>query len=92
MKLLGLRVIVELDKTEEKSASGLTMTRTTDQSDFQKGVVVFVGNGKATEFGQYMKLENVKVGDRVIFQYGTVINLEGKSYLLVNESDVVAIY
>jgi chaperonin GroES len=90
IKILGARVIVESDKAIEKTASGLVISKTTDQSDFSKGKVVYAGNGRMMDNGIIQSME-VKVGDNIIFQYGTMIQLEGKSYLLVNESDVIAI-
>jgi len=92
IKILGTRVLIELDKREEKTASGLVISKTTDQSGLSKGTVVAVGSGRATDFGQYVKIENIKVGDKIVFQYGTMVQFDGKSYLLVNESDVIAIY
>ena len=90
IKVTGARVVVEIEKKEEKTASGLLLAKTMDQGDVITGKVVAAGPGRTAENGQVIK-NSVNEGDRVMFQYGTNVILDGKSYLLVNESDVLII-
>lgn len=89
IKLLGARVLIELEKKEEKTASGLLLSKTPEMGEIMNGKVVAVGIKKDEE-GKLVDLM-VKLDDKVMFQYGTSILLEGKSYLLVNEADVLMI-
>ncbi|HHY93031.1 MAG TPA: co-chaperone GroES, partial [Firmicutes bacterium] len=58
----------------------------------QEGEVIAVGPGRVLDNGQRVAPE-VKVGDRVIYaKYGgTEVKLEGEEYLILRESDVLAI-
>ena len=89
IKLLGARVLVEIEKKEEKTASGLILSKTQEMREIMTGKIVKVGKGKF-EAGIYIA-PDMKEGDQIMFQYGTSVLYEGKSYLLVNESDVIMI-
>jgi chaperonin GroES len=56
------------------------------------GKVVAAGTGRVTDAGETVKLE-VKVGDKVLYgKYsGTEVTIESKEYLIVRESDILAI-
>ena len=86
LKPLADRVIVEVAAAEEKTKSGLIIPDTAKEKP-QKGKVVAVGNGKKDE------PMTVKVGDNVLYgKYsGTEINVEGKEYLIMRESDIFAV-
>lgn len=86
VKPLADRVIVQAAAAEEKTASGILIPDTAKEKP-QKGVVVAVGNGKKDE------PMTVKVGDQVLYgKYsGTEINLDGEEYLIMRESDILAI-
>ncbi|MBR6661197.1 MAG: co-chaperone GroES [Bacteroidales bacterium] len=86
IKPLADRVLIEPKEAETKTASGLFIPDTAKEKP-QQGVVVAVGNGKKDE---PMEL---KVGDVVLYgKYaGTELSLEGKDYLIMRQSDVVAI-
>lgn len=83
---LADRVIVEVAAAEEKTASGIIIPDTAKEKP-QRGEVVAVGPGKKDE------PTTVKVGDNVLYgKYsGTEINIEGKDYLIMKESDILAI-
>jgi chaperonin GroES len=57
-----------------------------------RGVVIAVGPGKVLENGELKALE-VKKGDKVLFggYAGSEVKLEGKDYLIVNESEIYAV-
>ena len=80
------RVIVEPATAEEKTAGGLYIPDTAKEKP-QRGTIVAVGDGKKDE------PMTCKVGDVVLYgKYaGTEINLEGKYYLIMRESDIFAI-
>jgi chaperonin GroES len=86
IKPLADRVIVEVSPAEEKTASGLIIPDTAKEKP-QKGKIVAVGTGKKDE------PMTVKVGDTVLYgKYaGTEINVDGKDYLIMRESDVFAV-
>ncbi|TXC78861.1 co-chaperone GroES [Luteibaculum oceani] len=86
VKPLSDRVLVEPAVAEEKTAGGIIIPDTAKEKP-QKGKIVAVGNGKKDE------PITVKVGDSVLYgKYaGTEINIEGKDYLIMRESDIFAI-
>lgn len=86
IKPLADRVLVEPKEAETKTASGLYIPDTAKEKP-QKGKVIAAGPGKKDE-----PME-VKVGDEVIYgKYaGTEVTVEGKKYLIVKQSDILAI-
>ena len=86
IKPLADRVLVEPAAAEEKTASGIIIPDTAKEKP-QRGVVVAVGPGKKDE------PTTVKVGDNVLYgKYsGTELNIEGADYLIMRESDILAI-
>lgn len=86
LRPLADRVLVEAAQAEEKTAGGIIIPDTAKEKP-QRGKVVAVGNGKKDE------PITVKVGDSVLYgKYaGTEINIEGKEYLIMRESDIFAI-
>ncbi|MGI6125741.1 MAG: co-chaperone GroES [Planifilum sp.] len=90
IKPLGDRIVLEAIEKEEKTASGIVLPDTAKEKP-QEGRVVAVGSGR-WENGQKIELE-VKVGDRVIFSKyaGTEVKVDDKEYLILRESDVLAI-
>ena len=86
IKPLADRVLVEPLEAETKTASGIIIPDTAQEKP-QKGSIVAVGPGTK---------ENpvtVKVGDSVLYgKYsGTELKLDGKDYLIMRESDILAI-
>lgn len=83
---LADRVLVEAAAAEEKTASGIIIPDTAKEKP-QRGKVVAVGNGKKDE------PLTVKEGDEVLYgKYaGTEITIEGTDYLIMRESDILAI-
>lgn len=86
IKPLGDRVLIEPSASETKTASGIIIPDSAKEKP-QKGSVVSVGNG--TKDAPL----TVKVGDLVLYgKYaGTELNLDGKNYLIMRESDILAI-
>jgi chaperonin GroES len=86
IKPLADRVLVEPAAAEEKTASGIIIPDTAKEKP-QKGNIIAIGTGKKDE------PLTVKVGDTVLYgKYaGTEINVEGKEYLIMRESDIFAV-
>ncbi|MEI6060296.1 MAG: co-chaperone GroES [Bacteroidota bacterium] len=86
VKPLADRVLVEPAAAEQKTAGGIIIPDTAKEKP-QKGTVVAIGTGKKDE------PLTVKVGDQVLYgKYsGTEINVEGKDYLIMRESDILAV-
>ncbi|MDR2584913.1 MAG: co-chaperone GroES [Prevotellaceae bacterium] len=86
IKPLADRVLIEPAEAETKTASGLYIPDTAKEKP-QRGKVIAVGNGKKDE---PMEL---KKGDVVLYgKYaGTEINVDGKDYLMMRQSDVLAV-
>ena len=86
IKPLADRVIVEPAAAETKTASGIIIPDTAQEKP-QKGTVVAVGNGKPDE------PMTVSKGDTVLYgKYaGTEFKYEGNDYLIMRESDILAI-
>jgi chaperonin GroES len=80
------RVIVKPAAAEEKTAGGIIIPDTAKEKP-QRGIVVAAGPGKKDE------PMTVKSGDTVLYgKYaGTEISLEGNDYLIMRESDILAV-
>ncbi|WP_453992187.1 co-chaperone GroES [Bacillus nitroreducens] len=91
LKPLGDRVIIELVESEEKTASGIVLPDSAKEKP-QEGKVVAVGTGRVLDSGEKVALE-VAVGDRIIFSKyaGTEVKYEGTEYLILRESDILAV-
>jgi chaperonin GroES len=86
IKPLADRVLVEPMAAETTTASGIIIPDNAKEKP-QNGTVVAIGNGTKDE------PLTVKVGDTVLYgKYGgTELKLEGKDYLMMRESDILAI-
>lgn len=91
MRPLGDRVLVEPIEREEMTASGIYVPETAKERP-QEGVVVAAGPGRKDDDGKLIAMD-VKVGDRVLYaKYGgTEVKLEDKKYLILKETDILAI-
>ncbi|MDP3358237.1 MAG: co-chaperone GroES [Lutibacter sp.] len=86
IKPLADRVLVEHLPAEKTTASGLIIPDSAKEKQ-QKGTVIAIGNGLKDE------PMTVKVGDIVLFgKYaGTELAVDGTEYLIMRESDILAI-
>ena len=91
VKPLADRVLVEALEAAEKTSGGLYIPDNAKEKP-QKGKIIAAGPGKASDTGSIVKME-VKVGDVVLYgKYsGTEVSVEGKDYLIMRESDILAI-
>ncbi|MBN2349412.1 MAG: co-chaperone GroES [Bacteroidales bacterium] len=86
IKPLADRVLIEPQAAEEKTASGIIIPDSAKEKP-QRGTVIAVGTGTKDE-----KME-VKVGDTVLYgKYaGTELSYKGHDYLIMKQSDILAV-
>lgn len=91
VKPLEDRILLKPMEAEQKTAGGIIIPDNAKEKP-QKGEVVAVGPGKTSDKGQKIEM-SLKKGDRVLYgKYsGTEISIDGEDYLILRESDVLAI-
>jgi chaperonin GroES len=91
LKPLGDRVVVKPKPKDEMTKTGLVLPDTASEKP-QEGSVLSVGPGRMLDTGKRIEMD-VKVGDAVLFaKYaGTEVKLEGDEYLVIRESDLLAV-
>ncbi|MFC1515367.1 co-chaperone GroES [Thermodesulfobacteriota bacterium] len=91
IKPLSDRVLISGIDAEQKTTGGIIIPDTAKEKP-QKGKVVAVGPGKIGDNGKRIPPE-VKKGDRVLFSKygGTNIKIEDTEYLIMKESEILAI-
>ena len=90
-KPLHDRVLIEVLENIEKTSGGIIIPDSAQEKP-QEGKVVAVGGGAKTDDGKLIPMD-VKVGDKVLFGKwsGTEINIDGKEYIIMKESDIMGI-
>ena len=85
------RVVVRRIEQKETMQGGLYIPDSAKEKP-QEGKIVAACTGRVLENGQRIELE-VKEGDRIIFSKysGTEVKYEGNEYLILRESDILAI-
>ena len=88
---LADRVLVEAAAAEEKSTGGIILPDTAQEKP-QQGTVVAVGPGKVSDAGSLIEM-TVKKGDKVLYgKYsGSDVTFDGKDYMIMRESDILAV-
>ena len=91
IKPLADRVVIKPAPAEEKAQGGIIIPDSAKEKP-QKGEVVAVGPGKASDTGEIVAM-TVKKGDVVLYgKYsGTEVTVDNEDYLIVRESDILAI-
>ena len=91
VKPLSDRVVVKPLDEDEQMRGGLYIPDTAKEKPSQ-GEIVAVGPGKLSDDGTRLDMD-VSVGDKVLYgKYsGTDVTLEGEEYLILRESDILAI-
>jgi len=92
MKLVPLsdRVVLQQVEAEETTKSGIILSSAAQEKP-QEAKVLAVGPGGIVD-GKEVKMQ-VKVGQKVIYSKyaGTEVKLDGQTYIVVRESDILAI-
>lgn len=88
---LGDRVVVQRDESLEVTSGGIVLPDSAKDAP-ARGTVVSVGDGIMMPDGSRVALQ-LTVGARVIFSSygGEAINIDDEEYLLMRESDVLAV-
>lgn len=88
---LADRVMVRTLETGEVKKGGIIIPDTAKEKP-QEGEIIEVGPGRMTEDGKKIDLE-VKKGDKILYgKYsGTEISLNGDEFLIMRESDILAV-
>ena len=88
---LAERVLVQRMEADEVTSGGIVLPETAKEKP-QRGTIVATGDGKLLEDGSRAKFQ-VSKGDKVIFSSyaGTDIKIGGTEYMLMDESDILAI-
>ncbi len=91
IKPLHEKVVVERLEAESKSSGGILIPDSAKEKPM-RGIVIAVGPGRILDNGEVKALD-VKKGDKVLFggYAGSEVKLEGKDYLIVNESEIFAV-
>lgn len=88
---LGEKVLVRRLEAEAKTAGGIVLPDSAKEKP-RRGKIEAVGGGKLSDSGERIALQ-VKKGDEVLFASygGTEIKLGGDEYLILDESDILAV-
>ena len=87
---LGDRVVIKQLEAEETTISGIVLPGQAQEKP-QQAEVIAVGPGGVVD-GKEVKME-VSVGDKVIYSKyaGTEVKLDGAEYIIVKQSDILAV-
>ncbi|MEN6308707.1 MAG: co-chaperone GroES [Anaerohalosphaeraceae bacterium] len=88
---LADKVIVQRIEAESKTAGGIVLPDSAKEKP-QRGKIIAVGEGKLLDNGKRGDM-SVKKGQEVLFTSyaGTEVKIDGKEYLIMDESDIMAI-
>ncbi len=88
---LADKVLVERLEAEAVTAGGIVLPESAKEKP-QRGKIVSVGEGKTGKDGKKIEMQ-VKKGDQVLFTSyaGTDIKIGDKEYLIMDESDIMAV-
>ena len=88
---LGEKVLLKRLEAEERTKGGIVLPDAAKEKP-QKGIVLAVGDGRLTKDGTRVAFQVAK-GDKVLFSSyaGTEIKVEGEEYMLMDESEILAI-
>ena len=85
---------IEMKQKEEKTNAGLIIINegTVQSLRTDMATVIAIGEGRVLNNGQILK-PTVKEGDKVLYNKfaGTEINADGEKYLILKETDILAI-
>jgi len=93
IKPIGGYILIEAqEESEKKAASGLIIQETAKGERPQKGKIIALGSGQKDEKGNSMPW-NVEVGQTVMFKKYSPeeVEMDGKKYLLMKETDILAV-
>ena len=88
---LADKVLIQRLAAESVTSGGIVLPESAKEKP-QRGKIVSVGQGKALKDGTVIKVQ-VKKGEEVLFSSysGTEIKIDGKEYMIMDESEIMAI-
>ena len=88
---LADKVLVQRLEAENKTSGGIVLPDSAKEKP-QRGKIVSVGEGKLLDDGTRQQVQ-VKKGDIVLFTSyaGTDVKIDGKEYLIMDESSIMAV-
>ncbi len=88
---LADKVLIKRMEAETKTKGGIVLPDSAKEKP-RKGTIISLGDGKMLEDGSRGKFQ-VKAGDVVLFSAygGTEIKVDGEEFLIMEESDILAI-
>ncbi len=88
---LGEKVLIKRLEAEDKTAGGIVLPESAKEKP-KRGRVISVGDGKLLDSGERVKLQ-VRPNDEVLFTSyaGTEVKIQGEEYVIMDESDILAI-
>ena len=88
---LADKVLVQRLEAESVTSGGIVLPESAKEKP-QRGKIVSVGEGAVLKDGNRKKVQ-VKKGEEVLFSSysGTEIKIGGKEYMIMNESEIMAI-
>jgi chaperonin GroES len=91
LKPLVDRVVIKPTEQEDVTSAGIFLPETAKEKP-QQGKIIAAGPGARKETGERIALD-VQVDDTVLYaKYaGTSIKLDGQEYLILKETDILAI-
>ena len=90
---IGDRVLIKPltdDGKEKKSAGGIIIPSSSVEDKVDRGTVIAVGEGRIDSKGELVEMK-VKPGNKVLFQWGDKVKIDGEEYYIVSESSILAI-
>ena len=91
VKPLADRIIIKPLEADQKTAGGIIIPDNAKEKP-QKGEVMAAGPGKVADNGQKIAM-SLKKGDKVLYgKYsGSEVTIDGEEYIIMHESDVLAV-
>ena len=88
---LADKVLVQRVEAQTVTSGGIVLPDSAKEKP-QRGKIISVGKGKALDDGTVKKVQ-VRKGDMVLFTSyaGTDVKIDGKEYLIMSESDIMAV-
>jgi chaperonin GroES len=85
LKPLGDRVVLQYQKAEETTKTGIILPDSAKEKPQEATVIAVAADGD--------EKPQVKVGDKVIFSKysGTEVKLEEEEYIIVSQKDIIAV-
>ena len=88
---LADKVLIKRMEAQERTKGGIVLPDTAKEKP-RRGKVIALGDGKLLENGKRSEFQ-VKIGDTVLFSAygGTEIKIDGEEFMIMDESDIMAV-